>query len=90
MVEAAGSPPNDGRTFDGVVCNAGIGLGRGLANTSVEDWDATFAVNLRGPFLIAKHAVEVLPEGRSIVFIGSLAGLQPGSRCPRTTPRRRD
>jgi len=66
----------------GVVCNAGIGLGGGLGHTTVDDWDRTFAVNLRGPFLLAKAAVPVLEEGGSIVFIGSVAGLKPGSRLP--------
>ena len=66
----------------GVVCNAGIGLGGGLAHTSADDWDHTFAVNLRGPFLLARAAVPQLPEGGAIVFIGSIAGLKPGSRLP--------
>lgn len=66
----------------GVVCNVGIGRGRGLVDTTAEDWDAAFAVNLRAHFLIAKAALPVLPEGGSIVFIGSVAGLQPGSRIP--------
>jgi NAD(P)-dependent dehydrogenase (short-subunit alcohol dehydrogenase family) len=66
----------------GVVCNVGIGRGRGLADTTAEDWDTAFAVNLRAHFLIAKAAVPVLPEGGSILFIGSVAGLQPGSRIP--------
>ncbi len=66
----------------GVVCNAGIGLGTGLAHTSADQWDATMAVNLRGPFLVARAAVPRIAEGGSIVFIGSVAGLQPGSRLP--------
>jgi len=67
----------------GVVANAGIGLGAGgLIGTSADDWDATLAVNLRGPFLIARLALPVLTDGGSFVFIGSLAGLQPGSRLP--------
>jgi NAD(P)-dependent dehydrogenase (short-subunit alcohol dehydrogenase family) len=66
----------------GVVCNAGIGLGGGLAHTSADQWDATMAVNLRGPFLIARAAVPKIAAGGSIVFVGSVAGLQPGSRLP--------
>jgi NAD(P)-dependent dehydrogenase (short-subunit alcohol dehydrogenase family) len=66
----------------GVVCNAGIGLGVGLSQTSAEQWDATMAVNLRGPFLIARAAVPKITAGGSIVFIGSVAGLLPGSRLP--------
>lgn len=77
-----------GGRLDGVVVNVGIGRGAGLAGTSVEDWDATMAANLRGHFLVARTALEALGEaapgdgGGSIVFIGSVAGLQPGSRLP--------
>ncbi len=69
----------------GVVVNAGIGRGGGLRRTSAADWDATLAVNLRGPFLVARAAVAAMVEAEaagSLVFIGSLAGLQPGSRLP--------
>ena len=66
----------------GVVCNAGIGLGMGLAHTSADQWDETLAVNLRGPFLVARAAVPRIATGGSIVFIGSVAGLLPGSRLP--------
>lgn len=67
----------------GVVCNAGIGRGAGgLIGTSADDWDATLAVNLRGPFLLSRLALPVLAEGGSFVYIGSLAGLQPGSKLP--------
>lgn len=66
----------------GVVANPGIGRGHGLDGTTPADWDLTFAVNARGPFLAARAALPVLAPGGSIVFIGSLAGLQPGSRMP--------
>jgi NAD(P)-dependent dehydrogenase (short-subunit alcohol dehydrogenase family) len=66
----------------GVVCNVGIGRGGGLARTTADDWDTTFAVNLRSHFLIAREAVPVIEPGGAIVFIGSVAGLQPGSRLP--------
>jgi len=80
MVDAAVEA--GGGTLDGVVLNVGIGRGGGLAGTSAEDWDLTFAVNLRGHFLVARAAAPVMPEGGSIVFISSMAGLQPGSRLP--------
>jgi NAD(P)-dependent dehydrogenase (short-subunit alcohol dehydrogenase family) len=66
----------------GVVLNVGIGLGRGLTKTSADDWDRTFDVNLRSHFLIARESLPHLPEGASIVFMSSVAGLQPGSRIP--------
>jgi NAD(P)-dependent dehydrogenase (short-subunit alcohol dehydrogenase family) len=68
--------------LDGVVLNVGIGRGRGMAGTSADDWDLTFAANLRGHFLVAREALPVLAEGGSMVFISSIAGLQPGSRLP--------
>lgn len=68
--------------LDGVVLNVGIGRGGGLAHTSAEDWDLTFAVNLRGHFLVAQAAAPRMPEGGAFVFVSSLAGLQPGSRLP--------
>jgi NAD(P)-dependent dehydrogenase (short-subunit alcohol dehydrogenase family) len=71
-----------GGRLGGVVVNVGIGRGAGLAGTSPDDWDATMAVNLRGHFLVARAALEVVAEGGSMVFIGSVAGLQPGSRLP--------
>ncbi|HEX6421211.1 MAG TPA: SDR family NAD(P)-dependent oxidoreductase [Acidimicrobiales bacterium] len=69
-------------TLHGVVVNVGIGRGAGLAGTSAADWDAVLSANLRGHFLVAREAAPHLPEGGSLVFVGSVAGLQPGSRSP--------
>lgn len=68
--------------LDGLVLNVGFGRGSGMAGTSAQDWDATFAVNLRGHFLVTRAALPLLADGSSIVFISSVAGLQPGSRLP--------
>jgi NAD(P)-dependent dehydrogenase (short-subunit alcohol dehydrogenase family) len=68
--------------LDGVVLNVGIGAGVRLEGTRVEDWDRTFAVNLRAHFLIARAALPHLPEHGSIVFISSVAGRSPGSQIP--------
>ena len=74
----------DGEALHGLVVNVGIGLGKpaGLAGTTADQWDITFAVNLRAHFLLAQAALPRMDEGSAIVFIGSLAGLQPGSRLP--------
>lgn len=66
----------------GVVLNVGIGRGGGLAGTTVDDWDLTFAANLRGHFLVARAALPVMTEGGAFVFVSSVAGLRPGSRLP--------
>jgi NAD(P)-dependent dehydrogenase (short-subunit alcohol dehydrogenase family) len=77
MIAAAGA----GR-LDGLVLNVGSGRGQDLAGTSAEDWDFTLAINLRGHFLCVREALPHMSEGSSIVFIGSTAGLRPGSRIP--------
>ncbi len=68
--------------LDGVVLNVGIGVGAGLAGTSIEDWDLALAVNLRGHFLVCKAALPVLADGGALVFISSIAGLRAGSGSP--------
>jgi NAD(P)-dependent dehydrogenase (short-subunit alcohol dehydrogenase family) len=68
--------------LDGLVCNVGIGLGMGMGGTTPEEWDAVFAVNVRSHFLLAAAALPRMPEGGSIVFVSSIAGLTPGSRIP--------
>jgi NAD(P)-dependent dehydrogenase (short-subunit alcohol dehydrogenase family) len=68
--------------LDGLVCNVGIGLGRGLAGTSVEEWDAVHAVNVRGHFLLCRAALPLMNDGGAIVFISSVASLKPGTRIP--------
>ncbi|MBA2625878.1 MAG: SDR family oxidoreductase [Acidimicrobiia bacterium] len=78
-VDLAGAVDGD---LHGLVLNVGIGRGGGLAGTSAEDWDVTFAVNLRSHFLLVRELWSRLVEGSSIVFISSVAGLRPGSRIP--------
>lgn len=68
--------------LDGVVINVGSGMGRGMAGTELEHWDRTFALNLRAHFVAARAALPLLPTGGSVLFIGSIAGLQPGSGIP--------
>jgi NAD(P)-dependent dehydrogenase (short-subunit alcohol dehydrogenase family) len=72
-----------GTELTGLVLNVGIGQGSlGLGGTSAEDWDATCAVNLRAHFLLTQAALPQLGDRSSIVFVGSLAGLRPGSGLP--------
>lgn len=64
--------------LDLLVNNAGAFETQALETISVAEWDAMFAVNTRGPFLMAKaaHAHLKTAHGR-IVNIGSLGGLHP-------------
>jgi NAD(P)-dependent dehydrogenase (short-subunit alcohol dehydrogenase family) len=68
--------------LDGVVCNVGIGLGRGLEQTSVDDWDAVHAVNVRSHFLVCRAALPLLADSSAIVLISSIAGIVAGTRIP--------
>jgi NAD(P)-dependent dehydrogenase (short-subunit alcohol dehydrogenase family) len=68
--------------LDGLVLNVGIGRGVRLEGTTPEDWDGTFAVNVRSHFLACREALPRMGDGGAIVFISSVAGLKPGSRIP--------
>ncbi len=68
--------------LDGLVLNVGIGEGRRLEGTSVEEWDRTFAVNVRAHFLVCQAAMPNLADGAAVVFISSIAGITPGSSLP--------
>jgi NAD(P)-dependent dehydrogenase (short-subunit alcohol dehydrogenase family) len=61
--------------LDVLVNNAGMFQTAALESISVAEWDAMFAANTRGPFLVAKavHAHLKAARGR-IVNIGSLGG----------------
>jgi NAD(P)-dependent dehydrogenase (short-subunit alcohol dehydrogenase family) len=68
--------------LDVVVANVGIGGPAWLSGTSSEQWDRTFAVNVRSHFLACKLAMEAMPDDSSIVLIASVAGTRHGSRIP--------
>jgi 3-oxoacyl-[acyl-carrier protein] reductase/pteridine reductase len=64
--------------IDLLVNNAGAFETATLEEITVEQWDAMFATNTRGPFLVAKAAYPYLKAacGR-IINIGSLGGVHP-------------
>jgi NAD(P)-dependent dehydrogenase (short-subunit alcohol dehydrogenase family) len=69
--------------IDGLVLNVGIGAGGPwLSGTTPEMWDRVFAVNIRSHMLAVRAALPKMPEGSSIVFVSSVAGIKPGSRLP--------
>ena len=60
-----------------LVSNAGASV-RELATLTAEQWDATFALNVRATWLLAKAARPALSASRgSIVAIASMSGLHP-------------
>jgi NAD(P)-dependent dehydrogenase (short-subunit alcohol dehydrogenase family) len=70
--------------FGGLDClfnNAGVvGLPGGVEAMTVEGWDKTFALLVRGPALGMKHALPLmrLRGGGSVINTASVAGLQAG------------
>jgi len=63
--------------IDVLVNNAGIYIIAPLAETTVEQWNKLFSVNVTGVFLGAKHVAPYLAErgGGSIINLSSVAGL---------------
>ncbi|WP_309984976.1 SDR family NAD(P)-dependent oxidoreductase [Herbaspirillum seropedicae] len=59
--------------LDILVANAGSGLAKPLEDTTVEEFDRLFAINVRTPFFLVQQLLPVMGEGSSIVLISSLA-----------------
>jgi meso-butanediol dehydrogenase / (S,S)-butanediol dehydrogenase / diacetyl reductase len=66
-----------GSRLDLVVNNAGIGGAGSVSEIDPATWRRVLEVNLHGPFLVIRSALESLREaGGSIVNVSSVAGLQ--------------
>jgi 3-oxoacyl-[acyl-carrier protein] reductase len=59
-----------GRQLDILVNNAGTGAGS-IEQTTREEFDRVFAVNVRAPFFIIQRALPLLRDGGRIINIGS-------------------
>lgn len=62
-----------GGRLDILVANAGIASSKTIEDTTVEDFDRLFAVNLRAPFFLVQQLMPILGEGSSIILLSSLA-----------------
>jgi NAD(P)-dependent dehydrogenase (short-subunit alcohol dehydrogenase family) len=64
--------------LDLLVNNAGFYEDVLFPDVTAEQWDNMFATNVRGPFLVSKHAVPALRAAKGkIINIGSLGGEKP-------------
>ncbi|RUR01180.1 SDR family NAD(P)-dependent oxidoreductase [Labedella endophytica] len=61
----------DAVAIDVLVNNAGVGLFAPLGDITPEDFDATFAINVRGPLLVTQAFLPHLSEGARIVNVSS-------------------
>ena len=62
-----------GDRLDILVANAGISRAKTIEETSIEDFDALFAVNVRAPYFLVQQLLPILSEGSSVIFTSSLA-----------------
>jgi len=66
--------------LDGLAYNVGVPGPDGLDASTPEAWDATFAVNLRGPMLTARAALPRMDPGSAFVFTSSIGALRGTGR----------
>ncbi|HEX3803911.1 MAG TPA: SDR family NAD(P)-dependent oxidoreductase [Solirubrobacteraceae bacterium] len=64
-----------GGRVDGLINNAGVTSRVRLPDVELDEWNRVLAVNLTGPMLGIKTLLPLMPEGASIVNVGSIAGL---------------
>ena len=67
--------------IDALVNNAGIGFAKTVEQTTVEEWDLTFAVNIRATYLMCKLIVpQMVKRGKgeivNVASAGALVGLK--------------
>ena len=62
-----------GDRLDILVANAGVSKVATIEETTVEDFERLFAVNVRAPFFLVQQLLPIMSKGSSIVFLSSLA-----------------
>src|SRR6201996_506578 len=62
-----------GERLDILVANAGVSKTATIEETTVEDFDALFAVNVRAPYFLVQQLLPILKKGSSVIFTSSLA-----------------
>jgi 3-oxoacyl-[acyl-carrier protein] reductase len=62
-----------GDRLDILVANGGVSKAATIEETTVEDFDKLFAINVRAPFFLVQQLLPIMSKGSSIVFLSSLA-----------------
>jgi 3-oxoacyl-[acyl-carrier protein] reductase len=62
-----------GDRLDILVANAGISKASTIEETTVQDFDALFAVNVRAPYFLVQQLLPIMGNGSSVVLLSSLA-----------------
>ena len=76
-VDAVAAVLKEAGKLDVLVNNAGISIRKPIEEMPVEDFETTFAINVKGPFLGCKHVIPVFRKagGGSIINMSSVCGL---------------
>ena len=61
-----------GDRLDILVANAGVSKAATIEETTVEDFDKLFAVNVRAPYFLVQQLLPVLGDGSSVILVSSL------------------
>ncbi|HEV2722381.1 MAG TPA: SDR family oxidoreductase [Thermoanaerobaculia bacterium] len=67
---------------DILINNAGMIDPKPMQETSADDWDRMFAVNVRGAFLCARRALRGMRAGATIVNVASISGVPGPEKFP--------
>ncbi|MDR2809818.1 MAG: SDR family oxidoreductase [Tannerellaceae bacterium] len=67
------------RRVDAVVFNAGLTCRDSFENIRIEEWEKVFWGNVHFPVFLLQRIVGLINKGGSVVFTGSLMGIQPHS-----------
>jgi 3-oxoacyl-[acyl-carrier protein] reductase len=62
-----------GDRLDILVANAGVSKAASIEDTTIEDFDKLFAVNVRAPFFLTQQLLPILSKGSSVIYLSSLA-----------------
>lgn len=65
--------------LDAVIFNAGITCRDSFEDITLSDWERVFFANVHFPFFLLQSIIKRLTKGGSVVFTGSLMGIQPHS-----------
>ena len=62
-----------GARLDILFANAGVSKSVSIEDTSVQDFDALFATNVRAPFFLVQQLLPIMHRGSSVILVSSLA-----------------
>lgn len=65
--------------LDSIVFNAGLTCRDSFENLQMEDWEKVFFANVHFPVFLLQQIISRIQHGGSVVFTGSLMGIEPHS-----------